>query len=82
MKSDKELFDLAKRYAHLEGMFEVAAIEFEIEEIKEAMEEILSTLLEKRYDADKFVYYKNMYKEMTIGEYLKFIKTLKQEMLT
>jgi len=76
MKSEKELFDLAKRYAHLEDQFQIAAIEFEIEEIKEAMEEILNTLLEKRYDPDKFVAYKKMYKEMTIGEYFEFIKTL------
>ena len=74
MKSDKELSNLAKSYAHLEGMFELAAIEFEIEEIKEAMEDILNILLEKRYDPDKFVYYKNLYKEMTVGEYLEFIK--------
>lgn len=76
MRSDKELFNLAKRYAHLEDQFRITAIEFELEEIKEAMEEILNTLLEKRYDANKFVYYKNIYKEMTVGEYLKFIKTL------
>ena len=76
MNSDKELFDLAKRYAHLEDQFQIAAIEFEIEEIKEAMEEILSTLLEKRYNADKFVHYKKIYKEMTVGEYLDFVKTL------
>lgn len=76
MKNDKELFDLTKRYAHLEDQFQIVATEFEIEEIKEAMEEILSTLLEKRYDADKFVYYKKMYKEMTMGEYFEFIKKL------
>lgn len=76
MKSDKELFDLAKNYAHLESLFQTVATEFEIEEVKEEMEKILNTLLEKRYDADKFVQYKNMYKEMTIGEYLEFVKTL------
>ena len=76
MNSDKELFELAKRYAHLESLFQVVATEFEIEEVKEAMEEILSTLLEKRYNADKFVQYKKMYKEMTMGEYFEFIKTL------
>lgn len=77
MKSDKELFDLAKKYAHLEDQFQIVATEFEIEEVKEAMEEILSTLLEKRYSADKFVQYKKMYKEMTMEEYFEFIKTLK-----
>lgn len=76
MKSDKELFDLAKSYAHLEDQFETVATEFEIEEMKEAREEILMTLLKKGYDADKFVHYKEMYKEMTMGEYFEFIKTL------
>ena len=77
MKSDKELFDLAKNYAHLEGRFELAAIEEDIEDIKEDLEEILSILLSGGYDANKFMRYKNMYKEMTIGEYLEFTKTLK-----
>lgn len=77
MKSNKELFDLAKSYAHLEDQFETAATEFEIEEMKEAREEILMTLLKKGYDANKFVYYKKLYKEMTVGEYLDFVKTLK-----
>ena len=76
MKSDKELFNLAKNYAHLEEQFETVATEFEIEEMKEAREEILMTLLKRGYDADKFVRYKNMYKEMTVGEYLEFVKTL------
>lgn len=75
MKSDKELFDLAKNYAHLEDRFQIVATEFEIEETKEAMEEILSILLKEKYDADKFVRYKKMYKEMTMEEYFKFIKT-------
>lgn len=80
MKSDKELFELAKNYAHLESLFQTVATEFEIEEVKEAMEKILSTLLEKRYSADKFVQYKKMYKDMTIGEYFEFIKKFEQEM--
>lgn len=76
MNSDKELFELAKSYAHLEDQFETVATEFEIEEMKEAREEILMTLLKKRYDPNKFMQYKNMYKEMTVGEYLEFVKTL------
>lgn len=76
MKSDKELFDLAKNYAHLEGRFELAATEGDIEDVKEDMEEILSILLREGYNADKFVHYKKIYKEMTIGEYFEFIKTL------
>ena len=76
MNSDKELFELAKSYAHLEDHFETVATEFEIEEMKEAREEILMTLLKKGYDPNKFMQYKNMYKEMTVGEYLEFVKTL------
>ena len=77
MRNDKELFDLAKSYVHLEDQFQTTAIEFELEEAKEEMQEIRNTLLKKRYDVDKFVYYKNLYKEMSVGEYLEFIKTLK-----
>lgn len=76
MKSDKELFDLARNYAHLENRFGLAATEEDIEDIKEDMEYILSSLLKGGYDANKFMKYKNMYKEMNIGEYLEFIKTL------
>lgn len=76
MNSDKELFELAKSYAHLEDQFETVATEFEIEEMKEAREEILMTLLKKGYDANRFVYYKKLYKGMTVGEYLDFVKTL------
>ena len=47
MKSDKELFNLAKSYAHLEDQFQTSAIEFELEEVIEEMQEIRDTLLKK-----------------------------------
>lgn len=77
MKSGKELFDLAKMYATLEMDFENDNItEFEIDEFKYEMEKIRNVLLEKKYDVGKFLEYKQLYKEMSVGEYFEFIKTL------
>ena len=75
MKSDKELFGLARLYVSLSGEFEKAS-DYERDEIKKGLEDIRDTLLRKGYDVDKFVYYQQLYKTMTIGEYLEFIKTL------
>lgn len=79
MKSERELFDLAKMYATLEIDFEegLRLSEFEIVELKYNMEKIRNVLLEKNYDVDKFLRYVRLYKEMSVGEYLEFIKTLK-----
>ncbi len=76
MQSEKELFNLAKMYVMLEGELQKSLPEYELEEVKENMEEIRNTILEKGYDVDKFVQYQQMYKEMSIGEYFEFIKTL------
>lgn len=76
MKSEKELFELAKMYVMLDREFQRPLPEYELEEIKESMEGIRNTLLEKQYDVDKFVHYQQLYKEMSIGEYFEFIKTL------
>lgn len=78
MKSEKELFNLAKDYAMLEMDFENGfASEFELDELKDNMEKIRNVLLEKKYDVDKFLKYKALYKEMSVGEYFEFIKALK-----
>ena len=76
MKSDKELFGLARLYVSLNGEFEKAP-DYERDEIKKGLEDIRNTLLTKGYDVDKFVYFQQLYKTMTIGEYFEFIKTLK-----
>ena len=76
MKSEKELFELAKMYVMLDRELQRPLPEYELEEIKESMEGIRNTLLEKQYDVDKFVHYQQLYKEMSIGEYFEFIKTL------
>lgn len=78
MKSEKELFNLAKDYAMLEMDFEegLRMSEFEMDELKYNMEKIRNVLLTKGYDVDKFLEYKALYKQMSIGEYYEFIKTL------
>lgn len=76
MKSEKELFNLAKSYVMLESELNKPLREYEIEEVKENMEHIRNTLLEKNYDINQFNHYKELYKEMSIGEYFEFIKTL------
>lgn len=74
MKSDKELFKLARDYVMLFDLYEKARVDEE--EFKEHMNKIRNTVLEKGYSVDKFVEYQTIYKEMTIGEYFEFIKTL------
>lgn len=76
MKSEKELFELAKMYVMLDLEFQRPLPEYEAEEIKESMQNIRNTLLKKGYDVNTFMHYQQLYKEMTIGEYFEFIKTL------
>lgn len=76
MKSEKELFNLAKSYVMLESELDKPLREYEIEEVKDGMGHIRNTLLEKNYDVDTFNHYRELYKTMSIGEYFEFIKTL------
>lgn len=76
MKSEKELFNLAKSYVMLESELDKLLREYEMDEVKEGMERIRNTLLEKNYDVNQFNHYKELYKTMSIGEYFDFIKTL------
>lgn len=76
MRSEKELFKLAQMYVGLEEQFNRASSEFELDEIKYELAKIRNILLKKRYDVDKFVEYQILYKKMTIGEYMDFVKTL------
>ena len=78
MKSDKELFGLAQMYVMLEDEYK-KAMEYslyDLDEIKQGLDNIRDTLFQKGYDIDKFINYQEMYRKMTIGEYVKFIKTL------
>lgn len=76
MKSEKELFELAKMYVMLDREFQRPLPEYEVEEIKESMANIRNTLFKKGYDVDTFMHYQQLYKEMSIAEYFEFIKTL------
>ena len=77
MKSEKELFDLARLMFHINLDLSKETINsFEREELKEKADEIRNTILVKGYDVDKFMDYQQMYKEMSMGEYFEFIKTL------
>ena len=62
-------------YVGLEGQFERAS-GYELDEIKDELANIRNILLKKGYDVNEFIYYQELYKTMTIGEYAKFIKTL------
>lgn len=76
MKSDKELFELAKHYVMLSEEFKKELLEYELEEIKGELEKIRDTLFQKKYDVEKFVEYQQLYKNMSIQEYYDFVKTL------
>lgn len=74
MKSEKELFNLAKSYVMLIDLYEKARVNNE--EFAEEMDKIRNEVLEKGYDIDKFVEYQNSYREMSISDYFAFIKML------
>lgn len=76
--SDKELFGLAQMYVGLEKEYEKMSEYdlYELDEIKKALENIRDALFQKGYDIDKFLHYQHLYRTMTIGEYIDFIKTL------
>ena len=77
MNIEKELIELAKMYVMLSEELNKELLEYELEEVKEELEKIRNVILKKNYDIDKFVHYQRLYKEMSIGEYFEFIKTLK-----
>lgn len=74
MKSDKDLFNLAKNYVMVFDLYERARVNNE--EFAEEMDKIRNEVLKKGYNIDKFVEYQNLYRELTVAEYYEFIKTL------
>ena len=76
MRSEKELFKLAQMYVGLEEQFNRTSSEFELDEIKNELANIRNILFKKGYDVDEFVEYQKLYKKMSVGEYMEFIKTL------
>lgn len=74
MKSDRELFRLAKDYVMLIDLY--AKDRLYREEFSEEMDKIRNEVLKKGYNIDKFVEYQNLYRELSIKDYYDFIKTL------
>ena len=79
MRSEKELFTLAKDMVFIEDRLRDNYNELEREELKQEAAKISNILFEKNYDVNTFLHYKDLYKSMTIAEYYEFIKTLEKE---
>lgn len=79
MRSEKELFRLAKDMVFIEDRLQDGCNSMVREELAEEAAKIRKTLLEKNYDVSMFLYYKDLYKTMTIAEYYEFIKTFEEE---
>lgn len=77
MKSEKELFRLAKDMVFIEdNMRDERTSEWVKDELKEEAAKISNVLLAKNYDVNTFLYYKDLYREMTIAEYYEFMDSL------
>ena len=74
MKSEKELFNLARRCVVLFDYYVKAVIDYD--ELERQINKIKNTILENGYDNDKFIEYRELCKNMTIEECREFIKTL------
>ena len=75
LKTNKELFELAKSYVTLSDEFNKELPEYEVDENREELRKIRDILFQKKYYIDKFVEYQQLYKKMTMTEYFEFIKT-------
>lgn len=76
MRSDRELFRLAKDMVFIEERLSKTYDEFTKEELLQEADKIRNILLEKHYDMDTFLQFQEMYKSMSIAEYYEFIDTL------
>lgn len=79
MKSELELFKLAKEMAFIEDKLQEGCNEMVREELTKEAARIRKMLLEKNYDVNTFLHYKDLYKTMTVHEYYDFIKILKRD---
>jgi len=76
MRSEKELFKLATDMVFVENKLNETYDELVQEELNQEAVRIRNTLLRKNYDVNTFLYYKDLYKNMTVAEYYKFIDSL------
>lgn len=77
MRSEKELFKLATDMCFIEDKLQENINSFVREELIEEAEKIRNILFKKNYDVNMFLYYKDLYKTLSVAEYYEFIKTLK-----
>ena len=76
MRSEKELFKLAKDMVFIEDKLQEGCDEMVKEELTEEAARIRKVLLEKNYDVNTFLHYKDLYKTMTVEEYIEFVRLL------
>ena len=76
MRSEKELFKLAKDMTFIEDKLQENISNFVREELIEEANKIRNILFKKNYDVNMFLYYKDLYKTLSVAEYYEFIKTL------
>lgn len=76
MKSELELFKLATDMSFIEDKLQENIDDFTREELLEETKRIRNILLKKNYDVGMFLYYKDLYKTLSVREYYEFIKTL------
>jgi hypothetical protein len=76
MKSEKELFKLATDMSFIEDKLQENIDDFTREELMEDAKRIRDILFKKNYDVSMFLYYKDLYKTLSVAEYFEFIKTL------
>lgn len=76
MRSEKELFRLAKDMVFIEDKLQEDCNEMVREELTEEAARIRKVLLEKNYDVNTFLHYKDLYKAMTVEEYIEFVRFL------
>ena len=78
LRSEKELFKLAADMSFIEDKLQQENIDdFTREELNEEAARISNILLKKNYDISMFLYYKDLYKTLSVAEYFEFVKTLK-----
>lgn len=76
MKCEKELFYLAKDMSFIEDKLQENISEWVREELMEEAKRISQILLQKNYDVNMFLHYKEIYPKMTVAEYYAFLDTL------
>ena len=78
MRSELELFRLAKDMVFIEDKLQEGCNSMVREELTVEAAKIRETLLKKNYDVNTFIHYKDLYKTMTIEEYYEFFKLLNE----